>query len=95
MVLTKHLNGRQVHMLLNITLNDNHSIVMVRITIYKWKEKKTLQYINEKNTIAKLEHNWLNIQWKYENEKCLFSNTHVFYIVSTQHDLNRHQGLNI
>ena len=42
----------------NITLDGNHSFVMVHITIYKWKnkvnitvckwKKKTFQYINEK-----------------------------------------------
>ena len=32
---------------------------------------------------------------KNESEICLFSNTQVFYIVLTEHDLNRHQGLNI
>ena len=27
-----------------------------------------------------------------EYDKCLFSNTHVFYIVLTDHNLNRHRG---
>ena len=56
MVLTKHLNGRQVHTLLNITLDGNHSFVLVHIMCTKMDisiynilmEKYTLQYINEK-----------------------------------------------
>ena len=32
---------------------------------------------------------------KNENKECLFSNTQVFYIILTKHDLNIHQSLNI
>ena len=32
---------------------------------------------------------------KNENEKYFFSNTQVFYIVLTVHDLNRHLGSNM
>ena len=37
----------------------------------------------------------LSFNMKNVNKKCLFSNTQVFYIMLTEHDLNRQQGLNI
>ena len=54
--------------------------------IHKWKKKKIqLENLNIVKYPMK----------KNENEKCLFSNTKVFYIVITEHDLNKHHGLTI
>ena len=48
-----------------------------------------------KKKIENLNIDKYSMKKKIENEKCLFSNTQVFYIVLTEHDLDRHQGLNI
>ena len=54
-------------------------------------KKKHYNIKMRKHTLEKFEHSYIQRKkWKR-----LFSNTQVFYIVLTEHDLNRHPGLNI